>query len=691
MKAFAVALGAAIFASLIVPAAAQTPGTASPQANVIAKPAPRPSYLDDAPTGLKPFYRVFGKYQLSVDATGKFAEAKNRINVAKPSADAVVAKAYLMATTFGGARLNANSIDLNGRKVTWMATQINDIPGLSGFFQSGLADVTSLIKAKVDAAPVGTISIAVTENDLEHQTAGVDGETLVVVFKTPSDPRPRTIALLFGAQKVGGDSYELLLEKPIDPASRFARAQMGLGISFSYQFNGTPQYSLVTVNGTRVSSAAGGQDDGVPAATASNGALITAGGVGDEATNPTRPDDLPLNPRSDDERYTLLPYIKKTDTKIRVDTVNPSNDDNIFFAWFELSTEANLDGDEDGDGLKDSWETSGYDHNGDGIVDVDLPAMGANPRRKDLFIAYAWMKKGSGETATHQPSAAVLDAVTAAFDRAPVTNPNQRNGVKVHWRNLGGVAHDDDLNPVWTEFDALMDPLLTEAERKIYRRMLNAHGYGGGRSSGLARGIPASDFIETLGVFSTNPGTFSQRAGTIMHELGHTLGLRHGGVDHENYKPNHLSVMGYLNQMHWVKKDGAPLLDYERFSLGDLNELALNEAAALDATAGDVALSGYGVRWVLGAKIYEKSSNAGVDVNWNRTNGIEPSIPSDINGSGALSTLRAGFVEWDNLVFAAGNVGVNAIPTASFLADPQNDLREMTEEDYLRLKRRSGN
>ena len=42
--------------------------------------------------------------------------------------------------------------------------------------------------------------------------------------------------------------------------------------------------------------------------------------------------------------------------------------------------------DSDGDGLPDSWETNGLDVDGDGTVDVDLPAMGADPMHKDVFM-----------------------------------------------------------------------------------------------------------------------------------------------------------------------------------------------------------------------------------------------------------------------------------------------------------------
>ena len=42
--------------------------------------------------------------------------------------------------------------------------------------------------------------------------------------------------------------------------------------------------------------------------------------------------------------------------------------------------------DSDGDGLYDYWEMYGYDADGDGVVDVDLPAMGAKWNHKDLFL-----------------------------------------------------------------------------------------------------------------------------------------------------------------------------------------------------------------------------------------------------------------------------------------------------------------
>ena len=47
-------------------------------------------------------------------------------------------------------------------------------------------------------------------------------------------------------------------------------------------------------------------------------------------------------------------------------------------------------GDFDGDALWDAWELTG-DTNDDGVQDIDLPAMGANPLVKDLFVESDWM------------------------------------------------------------------------------------------------------------------------------------------------------------------------------------------------------------------------------------------------------------------------------------------------------------
>ena len=51
-----------------------------------------------------------------------------------------------------------------------------------------------------------------------------------------------------------------------------------------------------------------------------------------------------------------------------------------------------------------------------------------------------------------------------------------------------------------------------------------------------------------------------------MHELGHNLGLRHGGGDNTNRKPNFLSVMNYAFQLTGLTRDGSNgVFDYSMF------------------------------------------------------------------------------------------------------------------------------
>ena len=74
-----------------------------------------------------------------------------------------------------------------------------------------------------------------------------------------------------------------------------------------------------------------------------------------------------------------------------------------------------------------------------------------------------------------------------------------------------------------------------------------------------------------------------------MHEFGHNLGLRHGGGDGVNYKPNYLSIMNYAFQFVGLRsRTEPPRFDYSRFAIA-LDERALNENAGFGVTAGSPA------------------------------------------------------------------------------------------------------
>src|SRR4051812_35836170 len=275
-------------------------------------------------TSITPFTTETGLISLSSDALGTNDPAGGVIQVQKP-AGATVRKAYLLAATVpGNYNITNTDITLDGLAVTFTSTVANT--SISGIVNNFLGDVTSLVKAKIDAAPAGLVSFTAAEG---VNTNSIDGVILAVILNDPTQTRSNTIVLLFGAQNTTGDTFNLGLANPIDKNAQGFALNMSLGISFSFQ--GCGQFSTVDVNGQRLTSSAGGQDDGQ----AANGALITAGGVGDTTTNPADPNGGPCagtTPRYDDELYDLAPFVQNGDKAIKIDTLNPSGDDNIFFA-----------------------------------------------------------------------------------------------------------------------------------------------------------------------------------------------------------------------------------------------------------------------------------------------------------------------------------------------------------------------
>jgi len=238
---------------------------------------------------------------------------------------ATVRKAYLFVASTGFTRTRLTSpVSIDGNAVI----PDHETPsGISSF--NYWNEVTSLVKNKIDSAPAGAVSFTVAE----AQPAHTDGEVMVVIFDDPNQSVDQTVSLLFGALSPRGDQYQLGLARPIALSDPTTHLEMSLGISFSYQSNRTQQYSTVDVNGRRLTSAAGGEDDG----NAHDGALLTVGGDGDSPSNPADPNATPTNRRSDDELYDLRPFVKDGDTTISVRTNNPSLDDNVFLAVFTMN------------------------------------------------------------------------------------------------------------------------------------------------------------------------------------------------------------------------------------------------------------------------------------------------------------------------------------------------------------------
>lgn len=310
--------------------------------------------------------------------------------------------------------------------------------------------------------------------------------------------------------------------------------------------------------------------------------------------------------------------------------------------------------DTDGDALLDGWEV--LETNG-----VNLRELGASPLHKDIFVEMDYMVKPSAANGL-KPNQNVIFKIIEIFAASPVSNPDGVNGINIHLIEGNEIPFDETLYPLFDEFPALKKQHFDASRASMFHYMIWANAYEFSGSSGYSFGIPSSDFIVTLGQWNDGMGgTDEQKIGTFIHELGHNLGLMHGGSEHINYKPNHLSVMNYFFQMSGVAKDinnqKSFLFTYQPFTLPRLDERTLTEVNGLGSQN---AVDYYTLYFGNGNNIVEVKAGGVID--WNTTAGIEQTpIEADINYDFQKSILRETKNEWLSLVFKGGTIGSQSL------------------------------
>lgn len=355
--------------------------------------------------------------------------------------------------------------------------------------------------------------------------------------------------------------------------------------------------------------------------------------------------------------------------------------------WFNIKT---IGGDTDGDGLPDDWEINGLDVNGDGTIDL---VLNSNPLHKDVFVEVDAMQGLA-------PFSTVMPMVVGAFAAVPnslLNNPDGLPGITLR------VLVDETNIPVrtfpntWTDFDAIKTNLnanvaggfgtvadrananaanILAAKRAVYRYAMFADQYGAATnsSSGLAE-IDGNDFMITMGRLWQNV-TANMQAGTFMHEMGHTLGLLHGGSlanSEFNFKPNYHSIMNYTWQLPFqpgvsptaneTAYANSWTLDYSRVDLPTLDENQLDESVGIGGTVGSVVQIGP-VRNSSGGILDEGYVNESGPVDWNGDGDTTDIIARDINflgdsnGDGSTNAsdrtpgqLLSGFNDWANILY----------------------------------------
>ncbi len=257
----------------------------------------------------------------------------------------------------------------------------------------------------------------------------------------------------------------------------------------------------------------------------------------------------------------------------------------VFLSNLDTGTDPNK-ADTDGDAINDGDEVLGTQ------AGLDLPGMGVSPVHKDLLVEYDWFEDefpcNSGEPHTHRPTEAIVNLVSAGFASAPadlINNPDGQPGVNViHDYGQGGLftggnfiddsdgiidgIPDQNSQQDGIYFENIKNQNFDANRRGYFYRVLLAHAFGefSNTVSGTSE-LPGDDTIVATrcGEENFHPGATTELviANTIMHELGHNLGLRHGGGQFlnsgpdMNYKPNYNSVMNYRFQFPGIDSDSS--------------------------------------------------------------------------------------------------------------------------------------
>jgi hypothetical protein len=188
-------------------------------------------------------------------------------------------------------------------------------------------------------------------------------------------------------------------------------------------------------------------------------------------------------------------------------------------------------------------------------------------------------------------------------------------------------------------------------------------------SSGIAE-RPGNDFMVTLGGWSAADlaavgGLQEAENAALMHEVGHTLGLDHGGGDAVNCKPNYISVMNHALMFKNIHPERP--LDFNGTAFSALDELRLTDTP-IPSVEGEL----FARPTVFGlAGGYALVESVGDPIDW-RLDGVDPPdapFSQDINrliglcendsidvtqsadparDGGRLAVLR-GFADWANI------------------------------------------
>jgi hypothetical protein len=373
--------------------------------------------------------------------------------------------------------------------------------------------------------------------------------------------------------------------------------------------------------------------------------------------------------------------------------------------------------DTDKDGIPNTAKVKGGTFAG-----LDLYKMGARLGQRDLFIHVDYMGPETGK-------AVDLALVPQAESLQKVLDVFKRHKIQVHFDvgnlftssedpakfNLSGnLSHEKQFSKC-TEIPDPAHPQNCRSlyefsssspdvrRRPIFRYMLLASSQiedGGRDSSGIAE-LPGNKFEISLGQWQLSAvGGKSKnmlvnfQAATIMHELGHTIGLRHGGFEHANLKPNYFSVMNYLYQLEGLPLDGAGIGPTQRYYFRKNRYLSedvpghaartYNRCDEPDGPCGTNFKIDYSdgkgksldESALLETLNIGRGSNAGAFGDWNLNGSLDrAAYDMDLSGGGGSRRVLKDSDDWSQIVLVTGR-SYPKVPGRFFAPVPAEIIKE---------------
>ena len=225
----------------------------------------------------------------------------------------------------------------------------------------------------------------------------------------------------------------------------------------------------------------------------------------------------------------------------------------------------------------------------------------------------------------------------------PSCNNSEANNIKRHYFGSPDERNDNDLT----------------LKRQAFHYALISHNDASGET-GNAEDI-GNDIFLTLGNLENGIGSSDEQAGTLLHEIGHNLGLKHGGEDEINCKPNYFSTMSYSRQL--------PIFLGNDWSLqfSDGSRLPLDETALVE----DYTASGFFCPNCNGEFIVFGDAQG---------NPITVQVPTTIGSASGIDWNQDGQIEIGNTVSA----NINHIPSIGCdSTDADEVLLDYNDWDFI--------